>query len=436
MSHLANAPSVDRTSTSRNADAKQIDRTAGRYGGGLIRGISMCSVGEALGHGFWIDKTFLEQLAEAAPTAGKLLKSRFTHPSLCSDGMGKSLGTFTNVTTDGTQLSGDLELYHAAHEAPDGDLAEYVMSLATEDPLNFGTSIVFKHDVDAETQFQLDHGGEWETGDYGDQYIVNFQSPDSDNLNNLPHARLDKFHACDVVDEPAANPKGLFHRPNELLDQGNQFLDYLLGQSKSHTVPSLTALGAELSTERVKQFVSRYLADKGLSVHSKGEIKTMPDTDLKTKLDDDMKDAKKDDSKPVPENQEPDVGKSTEDDSANDDDKGDENGKKKSKTETKCSSTGDASNLAKFCEEFGHEAGAKFFLAGTSFEAALSQHNKDLRAELADAKTKIEAFAKSGVAPVSGAVAPDKHRDENNKSVESSANEKLDPITRFAMANK
>lgn len=114
----------------------------------------MITVGEALGHDMWCDEVFLAQIVDAMNEVGDSgLKARFTHPGMCSDGMGKFLGRFENaVLVDGKVLA-DLHFSEAAHIAPDGDLAEYVMKLSQTDPDMFGTSIVFSRDEEAEQEF-------------------------------------------------------------------------------------------------------------------------------------------------------------------------------------------------------------------------------------------------------------------------------------------
>src|SRR5580698_1939845 len=71
---------------------KAVDRTGGDYGAGIIRGFAVVSRGEALGHDVWLDDVFLSQVANAINSSRSGRKSRFTHPSLSSDGLGKFLG--------------------------------------------------------------------------------------------------------------------------------------------------------------------------------------------------------------------------------------------------------------------------------------------------------------------------------------------------------
>ena len=461
---LKTPPTVSRldasvsTPVSTGDGVPKSDRTGGDYGAGLIPGVSLCAVGEALGHGFWIDQTFIDSIAEAAP---ERLKSRFTHPSLCEDGTGKALGVIQDVSSGDGQAFGDLHFYASAHKSPDGDLAGYVMDFADESPEAFGLSIVFAHDVEAENDFQIENGAEWETDGYGFQYLVGFVSPDPDNVENFPHARLADLKAADVVDSPAANPDGLFHRKNELLSDANSLVEFVLGRSKS--IPKLSsALAGEIAPERLRTFVSKYLAENGLSVvTTKGDVMTVKKTgklaeskpaDDEKPADDkkpDPKDDKKKDGegKPDPKDAETDPAKGTEDDSAKDEDGGDANSGAKSKCDNPGESdmaskdnpdggSGERETLAKFCSILGHEAGAKAFLDGKSLLDAMGEQLTSLRSDLADRNKKLEAFAKSGVPPVSGSTIPDKGRQKGEQSSKTTNEhgEELSARERVAMA--
>jgi hypothetical protein len=177
------------------------------YRAGIIRGYAMITRGEALGQDLWVDRKFLMQVAgslesqyvAATDESIPSVKTRFSHPNFWSDGLGSFLGRTTSARLDGDTVRGDLHFAESAHSTPSGDLAGYVMDLADEDPAAFGASIFFDLDEDAGLAFiaaNLDG--------------PNFKSPDTDNSNNLPHARLKRLRASDIVDSPAANPDGLF----------------------------------------------------------------------------------------------------------------------------------------------------------------------------------------------------------------------------------
>lgn len=423
MSKLREAPKVDRLDAKPDPKGQaRVDREGGRYGAGVITGASLCSRGEALGHYMWVDQVMLQQIVDLSPADPKFLKSRFTHPDWCSDGMGKGLGTIDNLKLVGDQVYGDLHFYAAAHVAPDGDLATYVMNLADEDPVNFGLSIVFSHDWVAEDEFEEEHTKTIEAKDDQGNVVTTrrqFQSPDPNNVENLPHARIAEMRAADVVDEPAANPNGLFHRENEVLQDGGKLIEFILG--KSTEAPKLSsALGVDVAPERLKSFVSKYLAKAGLSI-SQAKDGAMPDPTKKPTGEVPPEELKKEEKASEPENKDdkPDEPADAED---NDDDSADD--------KSKCSKP-DA-ELSEYCAAFGHEAGAKYFLEGKSFKAAQNEHIKALTAENEEAKKKLAAFATAGVDPVKFSAAADPKREGG----ETSASGQVDNRAMFTALNK
>lgn len=171
-------------------DVPRVDRAAG-----IIRGASAMQAVEALGHGVMVDERTLAQVAELGNANASGVKVRFTHPGMCSDGMGKLLGRMRDFRVEGDQVVGDIHLAAAAATAPDGDLRGYVMQLAEDDPEAFGMSVV----VSGQYAWKLDNGAEVEVA----------ERP-ANAVGDLPYLRVAQLHAVDVVDEPAANRSGLF----------------------------------------------------------------------------------------------------------------------------------------------------------------------------------------------------------------------------------
>ena len=243
----------------------RIDPMGGFRQQGIIRGVSIVTRGEALGHYMWLDADFLKSVAAGINAKNKGVKARFTHPGLSSDGLGTFLGRVMTAKVDGDQVIADLHFCEAGHNTPDGDLAKYVMDLAKEDPTAFGVSIVFSEDIGAEDRFEADHEDE-------DGY---FHSPDKDNTQNLPHARLSALEAADVVDEPAANPDGFFHREQHFAQEADQLVSYAIGLTSDR--PATTHLG--LDADRTATFVARFLDQHGLTLTRKDEQMANENTD-------------------------------------------------------------------------------------------------------------------------------------------------------------
>jgi hypothetical protein len=216
----------------------RVDRTGGRFGFGVVRGVSIITRGEALGHQMWVDAAFLQATADSINARSEGLKARFTHPGMSSDGLGSYLGKVDSARVDGNKVVADLNFAEASTKTPDGNLADYVMTLAETSPEDFGVSIVF--DV-------------------------------NDNKNNYPHARMSSLRAADVVDSPAANPDGLFRRGQEVADEADRMLEFALGLSSD--VPQLALFDAD--PQRVAAAVQRFLSRHNLKVE---RVQPMPES--------------------------------------------------------------------------------------------------------------------------------------------------------------
>lgn len=255
----------------REEDEVSIDEGGGDSGAGIIRGMAVLTVGEALGHGLWIDGVMLEQVRDAM-NAGRGAKARFTHPDMSGDGLGKFTGRVKGGDIDGDVLRGDLHFSPSAHDTPDGDLAGYLMRLASDDPEAFGNSIAFESDPDAEARFMLEHGAKLE-GDYLDR--SEFKSPDPRNTKNMRHARMKQLLAVDAVDDPAANPSGLFRRGDDVVADAEKLLAFGLGLSTER--PTLTAF--DCNPDRAAGFVQRFLARNKLTLFREGKPMTTAELD-------------------------------------------------------------------------------------------------------------------------------------------------------------
>ncbi len=176
---------------------------AAAIGEDVLLGISIATTGEAAGHRLLFDQVTLTQLEQLGRSKASGIKSRFTHPDWFHDGLGKYLGRVKNfrlvAATDGSgdKVIGDLYISRAAHASPAGDIGQYVLDLAREDPGAFGVSIV------------VDLDRVWVTTD-GQEQPVGGKRP-ANARDQYPVARLSALYAADLVDEPALNPQGLFN---------------------------------------------------------------------------------------------------------------------------------------------------------------------------------------------------------------------------------
>jgi hypothetical protein len=314
----------------------RVDRFGGSEGAGVIHGVSLIAAGEALGHDMWIDSVTLEQVAEFANRSKTGLKSRFTHPSMSADGLGRHLGRLRNARVEGDRVLADLHLTESSHKTPDGDLGGYVMDLSEEDPAAAGLSIVFEHDEEEEMQFMFEHGARIVDGWFDAR---EFYSPDEANVRNLRHVRLAKLRAADVVDEPAANPEGLFDRQS-LPRVVDELLSYAAGLTTDK--PKSEAFGVD--ADRATQFLGRWLDSHGLLLTPKAEEKPMS-------------------VEPVVAPEQPVTPQPTREDFL--------------------------AELKRYTDRFGAVNGQKWFEEGKSFAEALESHCDQLNSQIASLKETV-----------------------------------------------
>ena len=141
----------------------------------VIKNVSIITEGIAKGHGVQIDKTTLEQVMDLAKEFEGGLKVKMDHFS----GFSGIVGRINNFKIKGKKLLGDLHLLKNAQASP------FVLEMAEEMPDTFGLSISF--------------------------------SGDDEEKSGHMFARATELYSADLVDEPAANPTGLFSsKPQEI----------------------------------------------------------------------------------------------------------------------------------------------------------------------------------------------------------------------------
>ncbi len=367
---LDQKPKFERFERASTDDAKpRIESKGGMFGAGILRDVVVLSRGEALGHDLWIDATMLADTMTWINSTQGGIKSRFTHPGMSSDGLGKMLGRIGNARMRGDSVIADLSFTESSHSTPDGDLAQYVMLLVTEDPTAAGLSIVFDRDRLAEQKFLLDNGASIEEDDDWGSYICmdEFVSPDEQNVEGYPHARLKELRAADVVDEPASNPDGMFSTTPVVRD-ADAALSYLLGLSTEKPVDQLFGV----SIDRAHEFFTRFLNTKGLSIVST----TTTTADPVAETDPTNPPANPPEAKLEGEPSTQPEGKPAD--------------------EQLASRAAFNAELGRFTSKFGAENGTKWFTEGKSFEEALSLHcdalakvNEELGAKLKDTQERL-----------------------------------------------
>jgi len=134
----------------------------------VIEGVSIISIGEAKGHGLYVDETTLMQVKECAESYKGGVKVNLDHGA----GIKDIVGFVNNFRIVGKQLLGDLNLLETS------PMRDYVMEISSKLPDTFGISIAF-------------------TGPIRE-------------VEGLAFASCTELYSADLVQTPAANATGLF----------------------------------------------------------------------------------------------------------------------------------------------------------------------------------------------------------------------------------
>lgn len=243
----------------------------------VIRGAILAEEGTFKDRRGVFDRQAIRRSVKLASEKPAGLKSRFTHPGLSSDGLGKFLGRIKNHRSDtvlretgkdanGRALMqerlvhrGDIHIDKTALDAsPDGGkpLGTYVMDLAESDPDALGMSLVLK--TDQKPQLDTKTGKPLQ---------------DSEG-NDLPPIWMPlELHACDCVDDGDATHSMLSADilaglPDAIVRQGCELLDAQFGGQEREAVKA-----------RLSAFVDRYL---NLRFPDETEARTFTEDDILT----------------------------------------------------------------------------------------------------------------------------------------------------------
>ncbi|MFA5321390.1 MAG: hypothetical protein WC373_01845 [Smithella sp.] len=231
---------------------------------GIIEGVSVCTVGEAEGHGVYLDDEFIEVITKLGSEKKQGLKARFGHPNMCSTALGTFIGRFKNFRKIDNQTKADLFLSNEAKETPHGNLYDYVLGMAKNEPDMFGTSIVF---TPGRHYRKDEEGNKWyrhirETDNEWEVWYENEDGEERENEEGLSKElfiECKELHACDTVDEPAAND-GLFSRFSQetVAGQLTEFLDLNphVWESISENPSILESLAKY--ADKIDEFITRY----------------------------------------------------------------------------------------------------------------------------------------------------------------------------------
>ncbi len=366
--NLSKEVSVFRTgiSLASQSNKPEVSYSGGNFDAGFIKNFAVITSGEALGHGMWVDHEFVADVASQLSASKKGVVSRYTHPNMSGDALSKGLGRVVYRADGDGKVRGDLHFYKAAHKSPDGNLAEYLMDLASDDPESFGASISFERDIEAEESYAE----------------ANPSSNDPRNVENLPHVRLGKLRFVDIVSQPAANPDGLFCQ-DKTFEQANALFSYMLGLSEDK--PDTQELFS-VDADRLAQFTTRFLSTQGLQVmkinFAEGEEpKEEPQVEETPVVEEPVVEEVPVEEVPV---EEVPVEEAPVEEAPVEEAPVEEAPVEEVKPEGHFSKE----ELGQYLECFGNEAGLKFFIEGISFSAAQGEFIKAQKEEIATLKSE------------------------------------------------
>jgi hypothetical protein len=157
---------------------------------GILYGAQVAKLGEAEGHGFFLDETTLDQVVALGNAQPKGVKVRFGHPNECTPALGTVVGVRKNFSRDGDYVRSDLHITDVANP----EYKRHIFAMAKLHPEKIGNSMVF----DGVTELRRDEKGEPLRDERGQKLP--------------PVVRVKRLRAVDVVDEPAAGD-GMFAAP-------------------------------------------------------------------------------------------------------------------------------------------------------------------------------------------------------------------------------
>jgi hypothetical protein len=206
---------------------------------GIIHGVSVITEGPARGHDTMVDAETLRTVHAAAKKHPHGLKVKMQHRTDVKD----IVGRLQNFRIDGKSLRADLLLLDSSEQR------EKIFEMAEEMPTEFGLSISFE-------LFFEESGG-------------------------INYARCGDIYSCDIVDDPAANPNGLFsvvdsHEQTNMSTEADK-ATFAAKTEVTELAAKLTASESRVTelSAKLEQYEARFSAIEDLlnGVATKEEIK-------------------------------------------------------------------------------------------------------------------------------------------------------------------
>jgi hypothetical protein len=163
-------------------------------GNGTIDEVSLIAVGQAKGHGLFVDDASL--VTALAALRDKNLPAHITHADANGDRMLTQVGYFAEFYIDERKLKAKRFVALDSFRADEPDRYNRLFDLAANIPDTFGLSLVFEANI----VMVMADGSEVPVADYKGKGAV----------RDEPSVRFVDIQSADFVDAPAANEEGLF----------------------------------------------------------------------------------------------------------------------------------------------------------------------------------------------------------------------------------
>ena len=187
---------------------------------GILHKVIVATAGKVKSYAEFIDSETLHQISSLGNSKPNGVKARFGHPNMCSSAFGTYIGRFKNFQVDNLSVFADLHLDSVCKDSPSGNLYDYIMRMARNNPDMFGASIAF---VPAEPELTDEE---------------------------FPSTRIEDLLATDLVDDPAAT-NSLFS-VDSFAYQATAFLD------NNPAIALLIAKQPDIVLEFMFKYFSKY----------------------------------------------------------------------------------------------------------------------------------------------------------------------------------
>lgn len=217
---------------------------------------------EATGHGIATDNKTIQMML-ALSQDGRSRRQRFGHPGISENYTGKQVSNAVNFRIENGNLVHDAVFLPEARKSPAfaKDPVDYILSLAENNPTEFGESVVITCDAvwilqDGSEVSIYDGEGEDDGGEFS------LMGKPSTAVNDIPMIRPVEFHYVDWVNEGAATHNGMFGKQERFFTTGasawaEELFDFVDTFRETYNIP------LNKIPTKTKQLLDAYMFERG-----------------------------------------------------------------------------------------------------------------------------------------------------------------------------